>query len=260
VIKRTFKDIRNYIGYSFEAAKCELKSEVAGSYLNWLWWIINPFCFMLIYTFVFGFVFSAAEPFFPIFIFIGISIWDFFRITITNSVKIVKKNSMVISRVYMPKYMLLVVQLFVNLFKMMISFGIVILMMIVFAVPITANVLFFFPILIVLFLNTFGLACFVMHFGVFVADMANVVTLGLRMMMYVTGIFYNIEKRIPVFGEILNKYNPVAFLISSMRDCLIYSTTPDLIGLLIWLGIGLLLSYLGIKTVYAAENGYVKVI
>ena len=42
----------------------ELKSEVADSYLNWLWWIIEPICFMLIYTFIFGYVFKNSEQYF----------------------------------------------------------------------------------------------------------------------------------------------------------------------------------------------------
>ena len=260
MIKRILSDLRKYLPYSIKAARYELKAEVAGSYLNWLWWIITPLCFMLLYTFIFGYVFNAKEQYFPIFIFIGLSIWEFFRASITNSVRIIKNNKMVISRVYMPKYVLLLVKLWVNAFKMMISVGVVFGMLMVYSVPVTINILFFLPVLAVVFCITFGIACYIMHYGVFVTDMANVISLGLRMLMYLTGVFYNLETRIPVYGELLNKFNPVAFLISSMRRCLIYESAPTFELFFIWSAIGVGLSYLGMKKIYKEENGYLKVI
>ena len=77
--KRFFSDTAKYGKYAIYSAKSALKSEVANSYLNWLWWVLDPLCFMLIYTFIFGVVFNGAKPYFPIFIFIGITVWDFFH-------------------------------------------------------------------------------------------------------------------------------------------------------------------------------------
>ena len=68
--ERLRQDLKKYGKYSIVSAKAQLKAEVASSYLNWLWWILDPICFMLIYTFIFGTVFQASEPYFPIFIFI----------------------------------------------------------------------------------------------------------------------------------------------------------------------------------------------
>ena len=129
--KRFFTDIRKYFHYSIVSARSQLKSEVANSYLNWLWWILDPLCFMLIYTFIFGYVFQAREPYFPVFIFIGLSMWDFFNRMVTGSIKIVKNNKAIVSKVYLPKYILVLVRMWVNGFKMLISFGIVVLMMLI---------------------------------------------------------------------------------------------------------------------------------
>ena len=53
-MNRFIKDTKKYWKYTIYAAKSQLKTEVANSYLNWIWWILEPFCFMLIYAFVFG--------------------------------------------------------------------------------------------------------------------------------------------------------------------------------------------------------------
>ena len=54
-------DMKKYYSYAKYSAKAELKAEVAGSYLNWVWWILEPVCLMFIYAFIFGFIFSARD-------------------------------------------------------------------------------------------------------------------------------------------------------------------------------------------------------
>ncbi len=260
MIKRFFTDLKKYFHYSIVAAKSQLKSEVAGSYLNWIWWVLDPVCFMLIYTFIFGYVFKSNEQYFPVYIFIGLSMWDFFNKTVQGSVKMIKANKSIVSKIYFPKYILLLTRCWVNGFKMLVSFGIVVAMMIVFQVPITWNVLYVIPVILTLFVFTFGCSCFLMHYGVYIRDLSNVVTIATRMLFYITGIFYNLETRIKVYGVLLNRYNPLAFLLSSMRKCLIYSSAPDLLFLLIWFVIGMLLFVLGIRKIYKEENSYVKAI
>jgi ABC-type polysaccharide/polyol phosphate export permease len=131
-------------------------------------------------------------------------------------------------------------------------------MMVIFQIPVTWNVLYFIPILLTLGLFTFGCSCFLMHYGVYVNDLSNVVAIITRMLFYITGIFYNLETRIPEVGALLNRYNPVAFLITAMRNCLIYSQTPLRKIMLVWFLVGLLLSFLGVWKIYREENSYVK--
>lgn len=260
MLKRFIDDIRKYFRYSVVSAKSQLKAEVAGSYLNWVWWILDPLCFMLIYTFIFGYVFSGREQYFSIYIFIGLTMWQFFEKTLKASVKLVKHNKSIVSKVYFPKYILILSTMWVNGFKLLISFVIVALMMLINWVPITWNILFVIPILLTLLLLTFGCSCFLLHFGVYVEDMANVVNIILRVVFYMTGIFYNIEKRIAGWGAYLNSYNPMAYLLSSMRNAVMYSTTPNLGFLALWFAVGLILSILGVRKIYKEENSYVKAI
>ena len=260
MLNRAIQDLKKYFRYSVVSAKSKLKAEVANSYLNWLWWILDPLCFMLIYTFIFGFVFDAKEQHFPVFIFIGLTMWDFVNKTLLGSVKTIKLNKAIVSRVYFPKFILVLSKLWINGFKMMISFGVVVLLMIISKVHLSLNVFFFIPILLILVLFTFGCSCIVMHYGVYVEDLSNVLNIFMRFVFYATGIFYNIETRIPQFGGLLNKINPVAFLITSMRQCLIYGSTPDWKLLLLWFTVSVILVILGLRKIYKEENSYVKAI
>ncbi len=263
-MKRFVSDMKKYYKYAKYSAKAELKSEVAGSYLNWIWWVLEPVCLMLIYAFIFGFVFEAREKYFTAFIYIGLTLWSFFNLNIKSSVKMIKRNRAIIGKVYIPKFILIESKIFENLFKMMISFGIVLVLLIYYKIPLTWNVLYIIPLMICLIVLTFGFMTLLMHFGVFVEDLGNVVNIGMRLVFYLTGIMFSIETRIgrenPQLALILGKFNPMAFLITSFRDCLLYGKTPEIIGILIWLAIGTALSVLGIYIIYKNENNYVKVI
>ena len=103
-MKRFISDIKKFYQYTMYAARSELKSEVASSYLNWLWWILDPLLFMMVYTFIAQIVFSNKKiDFFPIYVFIGLSVWNFFNKVVISSVRVVKSNSAVVSKVYVPK-------------------------------------------------------------------------------------------------------------------------------------------------------------
>lgn len=259
--KRLFRDLKKYMPYAIFAAKADLSAEVASSYLNWMWWLIEPMCMMLIYTLIFGYVFKVKEDYFSIFIYIGITMWGFFSRSVNGSVDTVRNGKDIITKIYMPKYILLLSKMFVNSFKMMISFGVILVMMIIYRVPISINLIWVIPDIIVLFLFTFGVGTIMMHYGVYVNDLGYITGIVLQILMYLTGVFYSVAKRIPApFGEILENFNPVAFMISSMRLSLIYSSTPQIALLAVWCLISLILIALGVFTIYYNENSYVKVI
>lgn len=261
MLKRFMDDMRKYWKYAIYSSKAQLKSEIANSYLNWLWWILDPLCFMLIYVFMFGYVFKSSEQYFAIFVFIGITMWDFFNKTLIQSVRVIKNNKAIVSKVYIPKFILLIIKMGVNGFKMFISLLIIVAMLFVWRVPITWNVLFFIPILITLFVLVFGLGCFLLHYGVFVEDLSNVLNIALRLLFYLTGVFWNVMDRLPApYNSYIGEGNPIAFLLTAMRDCVIYEKTPDLTLLLIWFLIGLVISIFGVRKIYKNENSYVKVI
>lgn len=260
-MKRFVRDVKKYYKYAQYAAKSELKAEVANSHLSWLWWILDPLLFMCVYSFIAIIVFSKSEQYFPIFVFIGLNSWSFFEKTLKNSVKIVTQNREIVSKVYLPKFILIFVKMGVNGFKMAISFSLVIIMMIIYRVPITINILYIIPLFITLIIFTFGASTIVLHFGVFVEDLANVINILLKLVFYMSGIFYSIANRVDgVFGELLLKANPMALLIDDLRSVMIYKSSPHVLMIGLWLLVGLALSVIGVRTIYKYENSYVKVI
>ena len=254
-MQKFFQDIKKYYKYIIYSTKSNLKTEVANSYLNWLWWILDPLCFMLVYTFIVQIVFKTNEENLPIFVLIGLTAWNFFSTTVNSSVKLIANNKSIVTKVYIPKYILLLIKMFTNLFKMIISWGLILIMMLFFKVPYTLYMIQFFPVLLVLFILSFG-----MHFGVFVEDLSNVMNIVLKLMFYLSGIFYAISTRVPTpYNRILLNLNPIAFIIDSFRKTFLTTHIVNYKMLGIWLLAGILLSIIGIKTIQKYENSYAKV-
>ena len=260
-IKLFIKNIKEYFNYAVRSAKAELHSEVTDSYLNWLWWIIEPLCFMMIYVLVFGYIFKAREEYFIPFVLIGITVWQFFNRMITGSIKLVVQNRDIVTRVYIPKYILLLAKSFTYLFKLFISFGILFLIMLFLKVPFTLNILYMIPILIVFYVISFGIGCILMHYGVYVQDLAKLTDIVLKLVFYLSGIFYNINIRLKGKAAfLLLRFNPVAFLMNEFRTVIIYASNPSFKGLLFWFIMGTFLTIIGVSIIHKNENSYAKVI
>ncbi len=260
-MKRFFTNMRKYNKYAIRSAKAELKSEVADSYLNWLWWIIEPFCFMMIYTFVFGVVFGNTTKYFASFVMVGQACWDFFNRMVSGSVKLIINNRDLVTKVYVPKYILLLAKSFTYLFKMFISLGLAFGLMIYQHVPFTWHMLLIIPVIIVLYIVSFGIGMILMHFGVSFNDLGNLTNIVLRMVFYLSGIFYNITTRLKgKLGWVLLRFNPIACMMNELRKATVYGkmTSYELLGF--WLVIGLLLCAFGVHVIHKNENSYAKVI
>jgi teichoic acid transport system permease protein len=259
-MNRFIRDIKKYYHYALYAARCDLKSEVADSYLNWLWWILDPLFFMLVYMFIALVVFRRSEPYFPVFVFIGLTIWNFFSKNISSSVTMIKANKAIVTKVYVPKFILVLEGMAVNFFKMMMSFGIVVVLMAIYRVPLSVNLLSVVPILVVLATVTFGVSNLLMHYGVFIADLSNIMTILLRLMMYMSGIFYSVADRVPApYNYLLLRLKPAAMCMDAMRRALLHQTAPSYLWLLAWFIMGLGLSAVSINLVYRYENSYARV-
>ena len=259
--KRFFSDIKKYAYYIVYSAKTNLKAEVANSYLNRLWWLLEPLFNMMVYVIVFGQFMGKSITNYELFIFSALLMWNFFNKNINYSVKLVRSNRDIVTKVYIPKFVILLSNIFLNLFKLLFSMIVLVVMLAIFKINIGMSILLVIPTYIILFLLAFGCGMILLHFGVFVDDLSYAVTILLNMVMYLSGVFYDMNNSLsPPFNVVLMYCNPVAILIDSMRNALLYNTVSNIPQLIIWSMISVILCCVGIHTVYKNENGYVKVV
>lgn len=260
-IRRSFTDIRNYWEYIIFAAKAELKNEVAGSFLGWIWWILDPLFFMLVYTFVVQFVFERGGQDFPIFVFVGLTAWNFMNNTVTSSVRIIFSFRAIISKVYLPKFVLILVRMYKNLIKMVISFILVFILMGFFNISYSWKIIYILPIILINIITTFAVSLLVAHIGVFISDSANIVNVIMRFLFYVSGVLYSITDRLPpLYQKLIFLFDPIAYVIQAYRDVILYHSFPNIYYMIYWFIVGIIASIFFLSIMYRYENTYVKVV
>ena len=186
--------------------------------------------------------------------------WKFFEKTVKQSVKLVSANSAIVSKVYLPKHILIFVKMYANGFKMAVSYVLVAIMMAIYRVPLSLNIVYIIPIFVTLIMFTFGVSTIMLHFGVFVEDLSNVINVLLKLVFYMSGIFYSISNRVKEpYGSILLNFNPVALFLNDLRLSMIYCEAPHRKLLLMWFLVSCAMSAIGIRIIYKYENSYVKV-
>lgn len=258
-MKHFISDLRRYYRYIIYSAKCTLKQEVADSFLNWGWLILNPILFMLVYAFVQIIIFGNQTPYLATFIFIALTCWNFFNSCINSSVRMVKRYQGIVSKIYVPKFVFILSGMLVNGFKMLVSFALVIITLIWYQVPFSPLMFWSVPYLLLLFLVSFGLSCILLHVGVFVDDLANIVQIAMRMLFFLSGIFYDLEGKLEgSLGTVMERLNPVAYIIMQMRRTMLYQKPASVKWFIIWMILGLLFSVIGVALIYKYERRYVK--
>lgn len=260
-VRRFVKDVKKYKEYMIYAAKSDMKAEVANSYLNRLWWLLEPLFNMLVYVIVFGTIMGSSIDHFALYVFSALIMWNYFCRTINASVQMMRNNRDVLSKVYVPKFVPLISMMILNLYKLAFSMIILVPMMIVYKIGITTGIICVVLAYILMVTFSFGLGMILLHYGVYVDDLAYAVGILLNVLMFVSGIFYDATTTLaePINIMIIG-LNPVALFTDTMRQGLMYNQYANIPLVLIWIGISLVISYAGIHIVYKNENGYAKVI
>ena len=259
--RRFFRDIKEYWQYMNYAAKADLKAEVSNSYLNRLWWILEPFFSMLVYVIVFGKLMGSSIDNYACYIFASLLMWNYFNKILLYSVKLVRSNRDILTKVYVPKYVLLISNMILNFYKLIFSMMVLVAMMVVFRVTISWTIIWMIPCYAVMMLLAFGGGMILLHYGVFIDDLGYAVGILLNMIMYLSGIFYD-----PITGLayplniLMISLNPAAMFIDGMREALLYGRVTCVPLIILWFFIAIIIAYVGVHIVYKNENSYAKVV
>lgn len=260
-MKRLLRDLSKYSAYMRYSANAQLKAELANSWLGGIWWVLEPVMYMFVYMFVFTVVFQRETQYSVAFITLGLAYWRFFNNTVQASITLVKRYRAVISKVYIPKFVFVCALMLVNAFKMLFSLIPVAVLMVWYQVPLTWHIPALIPVTAVLFVLTFGVSCVCMHIGVYVEDLDRLMKVLLQLLFYFSGVFYPINELVePWLAQLMFTVNPIALILFEARNSLLYGIGCQwgLLGL--YLALGLLVAYWGVKLIYKSESKYIKVI
>jgi ABC-type polysaccharide/polyol phosphate export permease len=249
---------REYILYY---AKILLTNRVKGSFLGVLWLFLDPFMFMIVYTFVAQIIFGATMPYFPLYVFIGSTSWKVFAGTIQTCTTSIIRNKDIYQQIYFHKSVFPTIQLLVNFFEFMIAISLIVILMIFFGVPFTWHIFEFFLVIPVFLVITYGFALITAHVGVYFYDLHNILDFTLRFLFYMSPIFWSISETHPLYKyEMILRINPMYTILESFRNALLYGKSPNYKALLVITVVAIILIFIGNYLISKHEDEYARVI
>jgi ABC-type polysaccharide/polyol phosphate export permease len=235
-----------------------LKAGHRDKVLGHLWNLLDPLMFMLVYYFVFGVLLRLAgggkSVDFMLYILIGVLTFRFISSTINQAANCVRSNRGLIHEINFPKSIFPVSATLAHLYDFV--WGVVVIEILLLLAGYWPTVQFLWlPLLIVILaVFTMGAAFLVAYLGAFYADMTNVIGVVLRLLFYLSPIFYYVRPKPGVDPEhvflhghttvhALYMLNPIACFYETMRDALLWGDMPEprmmLYAAAISLGMGL---------------------
>jgi ABC-type polysaccharide/polyol phosphate export permease len=116
------------------------------------------------------------------------------------------------------------------------------------------------PILLVYIAFTFGVSLFFAHGGVFIADLHNITIVLTRLLFYLSGVFYSLERLPLMLRNIYSFVCPTGFMLAQCRNVMMYGMKVDYPILGYWLAFSILLIIIGLRIMNKHENTYIKVV
>ncbi len=247
------RDFWSHRDLLFQLTIREIKGLYRGSYLGMIWSVLTPLFMLAIYTFVFSVVFNArfgtspdeSRLEFALALFCGLIPFNVFTQCISVAPRLIVLNANYVKKVVFPLEILPVSILGRTLFEGLISFAILIGGVAAFVRPPSPAYLALPLVFLPLIFWSLGISWFFASLGVFIRDLAHAVDLLIRILFFLTPIFYPISRVPPTFRFFLH-LNPLTLIVGDFRSVIIFGRFPDWS---LW-GIGVTVSFVAMMTGY----------
>lgn len=245
----------------------DVHSRYRGSVLGLFWSLVTPLIMLGIYTFVFQYIFksrwsdSAGETTlnFAIVLFLGLTIHAVMAEVINKSPLLITGNQNFVKKIVFPLELLSWVTLFGAIFTFFISFGLLLVFILIelHCIPVTA---FLLPlILLPYFLLLLGISWFLAALGVYLRDIQQITGTLATLLLFLSPIFYSVNI-LPENLQTLIFLNPLSYVVESSRAVLIYGHLPDLVGLGIYASVAVAVAISGYIFFRKVRPGFADVL
>ena len=219
-MKQRIKDIIYY------KTGAELKAESQRYYLGFLWWLIEPIIYMLVFYFVFGILFQRGTEDFVVFLLTGLVFWQWFQPTVMQCAETLSANRPLFNQVFVPKFIFPAVVMLKNTAKFGVVLLVLILFLLVYGIEPTAAWIAAPIVLAVGGVLIAGVAALVGSITPFVPDLRVLLENGMRALLFMSGIFYDVSSFETPY-KIVFQLNPIAVVIDNLRAVLLRGEFPD---------------------------------
>jgi lipopolysaccharide transport system permease protein len=234
-----------------ELTKRDITDRYAGQVLGWLWAVVHPISFILVYIFLFAIVFRAkvpdsnAYPFnYTVYLLSGLVVWLYAQDSIARSAVAIRGNAPLVKQSALPIYLIPL--------KTVLGTSITLLVSVLLLAIYTFLEYHYLPIgyaylpvlLAIITIGLVGISLSVSAISLFLRDVKDVTTLSLFVATFTLPIFY-LPDMVPEQLAFVMYLNPFAYWIWMAQDTLYYGhlmhpwawpVGTAFSGLMVWIG------------------------
>lgn len=203
-----------------------LYSETVRSRLGFIWWVLDPILYMAVFYVVFAVIFERGGEDFVVKLLIALVLWRWFD----NAVKAAGSSLVVgvglMQQVYVSKFLFPLSALLAQSIKSLVVLAILLLFLLIYGLEPSFGWLRLLPVLIVQLVFTSALGLLLAGLIPFFPDLKVLVDYGLQLAFFLSGVFFEISQ-VPEHVQPWFALNPMATLIDSGRQVLLYQSSPD---------------------------------
>jgi lipopolysaccharide transport system permease protein len=245
--KNYWKDLWRYKELFYILSWRDIKVRYKQTVIGASWSIVRPLLTTIIFTIIFKKVanldYKGTAPY-SLMVYAGMLPWQFFSNALTEASNSLIGNSNLISKVYFPRMIVPASALITSLVDFAISFGLMLVMMIIFQFTPPIQILLL-PLLIILaFLAVLGVGLYVTALNVKYRDFRYIIPFIVQFGLYISPVGFSSAK-IPEKWKLLAALNPMVGVIDGFRWCLLgdaiywpsFFISLTVILLFLWLGV-----------------------
>jgi len=203
----------------------EVRARYRGSFLGFLWSLLNPLLLMGIYSLVFAVVMRIQVPHYALMLFAGLLPWTWFSTSLANGTASITANANLIKKVYFPLEILPLVSVSTNWVNFLFSLPVLGLFLAWEGLGPGWAILSL-PLLMALqFLLTLGVSLILATLNAFYKDVEQLLGPVLMAWFYITPVVYPLSM-LPADYAWLVHVNPMAPLVSAYQDLFLKGQWP----------------------------------
>lgn len=169
----------------------ELKVKYKNSSLGFLWSMLNPALYLVVFYLVFQVFLRSGIPRFPIYLLSGLLVWNFFSGSLAASTGAITGNSSLVNKVYFPREILPLAAVGATLVHFFLQALVLVGALLVFRQPVPwAYIWLVLPALIVLIILTSALSILLSAVNVYARDTQHLLELALLAWFWMTPVVY----------------------------------------------------------------------
>jgi len=211
----------------------ELKVKYKNSVLGFVWSLLNPLMYLVVFSLVFSIIAKTSVPYFGIFFLSGLLAWNLFSAGLSAGTSSIVVNAGLVTKVWFPREALVLASIFAALVHFFLQSLVLIAALVVFQrMPAVEYFPVFFLALLVLLLLCTALAIALSAVNVYLRDTQHLLEVALLAWFWLSAIAFNyglvaqrLVARYGPNGEWIAHLNPVLTVVITFQRTL-YNPAP----------------------------------